>query len=147
MIRGLGSATLSPMVRQSIVAPTESWCIAMSSIDDSTLQAALDYACGQTTADCNPIKLGGPCFFPNTVVHHASYVFNSYYQVNAKGANTCSFGGVATVTTTNPSSETCEYPSSGSLNQSTKVVDSDGTKLAPRGVYILPITYLLMQLI
>ncbi|KAH6555521.1 hypothetical protein KP509_1Z247200 [Ceratopteris richardii] len=92
-------------IRQSLFTPKETWCIAKNTVDDSTLQSALDYACGQTTADCNPIKLGGLCFFPNTVVRHASYVFNSYYQINAKGSGTCSFNGAAVVTTEDPSEQ------------------------------------------
>lgn len=110
------------------------------------MQAALDYACGQTTADCEPIKFGGPCFFPNTVEDHASYVFNSYYQVNAKGSSTCNFGGAAMVTTTNPSHGSCIYPSSGSLNQSTKVQRSSASGLVP-GIHMLLFTCLCLSLV
>ncbi|MCO5606924.1 hypothetical protein L7F22_061115 [Adiantum nelumboides] len=99
----MGGLIFDTPIRQSIVTPKDTWCIAKSSVDDSTLQSALNYACGQTTADCTLIKIGSPCFLPNTIFHHASYVFNSYYQMNAKGAGTCSFGGAATVTTESPS--------------------------------------------
>lgn len=145
MADGLVVDTWSSLVGQSSVIPKASWCIALSTVDDSTLQAALDYACGQTTADCEPIMLGAPCFSPNTVLHHASYVFNSYYQMNAKGAGTCGFGGAATVTTQDPSNGTCIFPSSGSLNQTTHILQNDGSRLGPPAVFMLPIMYLLMQ--
>lgn len=145
MADGLVVDTWSSLVGQSSVIPKASWCIALSTVDDSTLQAALDYACGQTTADCEPIMLGAPCFSPNTVLHHASYVFNSYYQMNAKGAGTCGFGGAATVTTQDPSNGTCIFPSSGSLNQTTHILQNDGSRLGPPVVFMLPIMYLLMQ--
>lgn len=142
--QGLTSATWQYVVRQSIVTPKATWCIALKTVDDFTLQSAIDYACGQTTADCKPIEFGAPCFFPNTIAYHASYVFNSYYQMNAKGANTCSFGGIATVTADDPSQGACKFPSSGSLNQSTRVLENDGTKVGPHGVHILVILCLLI---
>ena len=86
-----------------------SWCISNSGVDDSTLQAAMTYACGQSTADCTPIKLGAPCFLPNTVAFHSSYVFNSYYQMHAKASGTCNFQGAAIVTTQNPSKFEWQY--------------------------------------
>ncbi|KAI5081843.1 hypothetical protein GOP47_0001586 [Adiantum capillus-veneris] len=70
-----------------------------------------------TTADCSAIRLGAPCFLPNTIFHHASYAFNSYYQMNAKGAGTCSFGSAATLTTEDPSNGMCVFPSSTCLDK------------------------------
>ncbi|KAK6946987.1 X8 domain [Dillenia turbinata] len=92
------------------VVKDQSWCVANENAEAEKLQSALDYACGEGKADCRPIQEGATCYDPNTLVAHASYAFNSYYQVNARGAGTCDFGGAAYVVTQPPQFGTCEYP-------------------------------------
>eukprot|EP01018_Ginkgo_biloba_P019484 Gb_38565 [translate_table: standard] len=94
----------------------QSWCVAKNNIPDSTLQVALDYACGLGGADCGPIQPGGICFDPDSVFSHAAYAFNSYYQKNGLVPGTCDFGGTAVITATEPSYGSCVYPSSGGLS-------------------------------
>jgi len=79
-----------------------SWCVAKPGTPQSTLQTALDYACGTKGTDCSQINQGGSCYNPNSLQNHASFAFNSYYVKNP-AATSCDFGGVATVTSTNPS--------------------------------------------
>ncbi|XP_021836284.2 PLASMODESMATA CALLOSE-BINDING PROTEIN 2-like isoform X2 [Spinacia oleracea] len=55
-------------------------------------------------------NMDGSCFYPNTLHDHASYAFNTYYQNNPI-PNSCNFAGTALLTSTNPSTETCQYPS------------------------------------
>lgn len=88
----------------------KSWCIAKDYATPDSLQAALDWACGFGGADCQPIQLGNACFVPNTVYSHASYAFNSYYQIHQHASGTCDFAGVATVTYEDPSYPGCSYP-------------------------------------
>ncbi|KAI3824618.1 hypothetical protein L1987_06082 [Smallanthus sonchifolius] len=90
-----------------------SWCVASQSASETSLQVALDYACGYGGADCSPIQPGASCYNPNTVHDHASYAFNAYYQKNP-APTSCSFGGVAQLTNTDPSSGGCQYPASKS---------------------------------
>ncbi|EXB94061.1 Glucan endo-1,3-beta-glucosidase 1 [Morus notabilis] len=71
------------------------WCVAKPTVPADTLQAALDYACGDGGADCNEITPHGNCYTPDSVVAHASYAFNSYWQKNKRNGGTCSFGGTA----------------------------------------------------
>lgn len=88
----------------------KSWCIAKDYATPDSLQGALDWACGFGGADCQPIQLGNACFVPNTVYSHASYAFNSYYQIHQHASGTCDFAGVATVTYEDPSYPGCAYP-------------------------------------
>ncbi|XP_074270372.1 major pollen allergen Ole e 10-like [Silene latifolia] len=88
------------------------WCIALPDASQTDLQIALDWACGSGNADCGPIQAGGPCFEPNTLVSHASYAFNSYYQQNGNNEVACHFGGTATLTQHDPSYGKCVYAAS-----------------------------------
>ncbi|KAK1381974.1 Glucan endo-1,3-beta-glucosidase 13 [Heracleum sosnowskyi] len=79
-----------------------SWCVARPGVSQGDLQDALDWACGMGKTDCGPIKSGGPCFQPNTLLSHASFAFNSYYQQNGNSDIACNFGGTATLIKRNP---------------------------------------------
>ncbi|CAN6445111.1 unnamed protein product [Victoria cruziana] len=114
------STTTTPFISPSatpIAMPKTSggqkWCIASPSASQKALQVALDYACGYGGADCSAIQQGGSCYNPNTVQDHASYAFNKYYQKNPVD-DSCNFGGAAVLTTDNPSSISCIYPSESS---------------------------------
>ncbi|KAK6919227.1 X8 domain [Dillenia turbinata] len=72
------------------------------------LQKALDWAC-QSGADCLSIQPNQPCYEPNTVQDHASYVFNSYYQRFHKYGGSCDFGNAAILTIADPSHGRCYF--------------------------------------
>ncbi|PKA48897.1 Glucan endo-1,3-beta-glucosidase 1 [Apostasia shenzhenica] len=91
-----GTAPFSPTGSGQI------WCAAKSGLPDSSLQLALDYACGMGGADCSAIQEMGSCYTPNTLQAHASYAFNSYFQRNPVPTS-CDFGGTAMIVTVNPS--------------------------------------------
>ncbi|XP_054799360.1 glucan endo-1,3-beta-glucosidase-like [Prosopis cineraria] len=95
-------------VSKSTVAT--SWCVANPDAGKEKLQAALDYACGEGGADCRQIQPGATCFAPNTLEAHASYAFNSYYQMKARAGGSCYFGGTAYVVTQQPRYGACEFP-------------------------------------
>ncbi|KAI5082683.1 hypothetical protein GOP47_0002426 [Adiantum capillus-veneris] len=88
----------------------KSWCIAKDYAKPDPVQEGLNWACGFGGADCVPIQLGNGCYLPNTVYSHASYAFNSYYQIHQHASGTCDFDGVATVTYEDPSYSGCTYP-------------------------------------
>ncbi|EPS74061.1 hypothetical protein M569_00697, partial [Genlisea aurea] len=79
------------------------YCISADGIDTKTLQTALDWACGPGRANCSEIQPGERCYQPNNVKNHASYAFDSYYQMEGKSSVSCDFKGVAMITTTDPS--------------------------------------------
>ncbi|CAN6482073.1 unnamed protein product [Victoria cruziana] len=84
------------------------WCVPKSGVSDASLQANLDYACGQGI-DCGPIEAGGACFTPNTVAAHAAYAMNLLYQTAGRNPWNCDFSQTATLTTKDPSK--CSAPS------------------------------------
>ncbi|RZC48779.1 hypothetical protein C5167_017205 [Papaver somniferum] len=91
----------------------QSWCVAKTGAPVSTLQAALDYACGINPTACSAIQSSGNCYNPNTLQSHASYAFNSYYQKNPVPTS-CDFGGAAMLVNANPSTGSCVFQSSTS---------------------------------
>lgn len=85
------------------------WCVPKAGISDAQLQASLDYACSHNI-DCGPIQPGGACFEPNTVASHAAFAMNQYYQTSDKNSWNCDFSQTATLTSQNPSYNSCIYP-------------------------------------
>ncbi|KAK1363732.1 proline-rich receptor-like protein kinase PERK2 [Heracleum sosnowskyi] len=85
------------------------WCVAKPSVPADTLQQALDYACGEGGANCDAIAPQGSCYFPDSLVAHASYAFNSYWQRNKDNGGTCGFGGTAMLVNADPSYQQCQF--------------------------------------
>ncbi|KAI5063111.1 hypothetical protein GOP47_0021658 [Adiantum capillus-veneris] len=95
--------------QQKLNGTGSTWCVALPSASNASLEAGLNFACGKGNADCEPIQQGGACFLPNTYVNHASYAYNSYYQNSGDNTAACDFGGTATITTEDPSYGSCIF--------------------------------------
>ncbi|KAL6603685.1 hypothetical protein ACP70R_044046 [Stipagrostis hirtigluma subsp. patula] len=84
------------------------WCVANPTVASAVVQTAMDYACG-SGADCDMMAPGGPCYLPDTLMAHASYAFNSYWQRTKVAGGTCDFAGAAMLVTKDPSYDGCRY--------------------------------------
>ncbi|MCO5582329.1 hypothetical protein L7F22_036223 [Adiantum nelumboides] len=109
------SSFSSPSLEASSVLPVVKasdryWCIARPWANVNVLQAALDWACGVGGSDCTWIQLSNPCYVPNTLISHASFAFNSYFQIHQQATGTCDFAGTAMITNEDPSYPGCNYP-------------------------------------
>ncbi|KAM7270370.1 hypothetical protein ACFE04_029584 [Oxalis oulophora] len=82
---------------------TDTWCVASGQAEKSKLQVGLDFACGEGGADCRSIQPGYTCYNPNTLLAHASYAFNSFYQKSKRAGGSCYFGGAAIISMENAS--------------------------------------------
>lgn len=85
------------------------WCVAKPSVPAETLQEAMDYACGVGGAECDEIQPNGNCYNPDTIVAHASFAFNSYWQKTKVNGGSCSFGGTAMLINSDPSFLQCRF--------------------------------------
>ncbi|KAJ6797819.1 putative glucan endo-1,3-beta-glucosidase A6 [Iris pallida] len=87
------------------------WCVAreeaagnMTAVGD-----AVSYACGQGEGTCDEIQKGGKCYEPDTLVAHANYAFNSYWQQFRNSGGSCYFNGLAVRTNKDPSYGSCKF--------------------------------------
>lgn len=110
----VGTVTAPPEGNTTFLDGT-TWCVALAGVSQADLQNALDWACGLGMADCKAIQNDGPCFQPDTLVSHASFAFNSYYQTNGNSDIACNFGGTASLTKQNPSKLISNFGLLGSL--------------------------------
>ncbi|KAI3883506.1 hypothetical protein MKX03_010519 [Papaver bracteatum] len=108
----------------------KTYCVARDGADQRMLQAALDWTCSQGKIDCSSMFQGQPCYEPNTVAAHASVAFNMYCYLNGMSPENCNFKGVASITTTDPSHDTCFMD--GELTNGTTIPDDSlGSALDP----------------
>ncbi|KAL6542947.1 hypothetical protein OROHE_010467 [Orobanche hederae] len=96
-------------IAQNSDAQFKDYCVADVQATNETLRNATDWACGHG-ADCTAInQTGGTCFFPNTILDHASYAFNSYYQKMKNQNGSCYFNAAALLTAKDPSHGSCKF--------------------------------------
>ncbi|XP_065858678.1 PLASMODESMATA CALLOSE-BINDING PROTEIN 3-like isoform X2 [Euphorbia lathyris] len=124
----ISSGSTTTTTTTGAVSGGGSWCIGSPGASKKALQVALDYACGYGGADCRPIQEGGYCYNPNIIQHHASFAFNNYYQKNPIPSS-CNFGGTATITSTDPSTETCKFASTSTSSSVLNTTNSNGSRV------------------
>ncbi|KMZ57379.1 Beta-1,3-endoglucanase, family GH17 [Zostera marina] len=85
------------------------WCVAKPAVPTETLQKGIDFACGKGGADCEEISPKGSCYYPDNVVAHASYAYNSYWQKTRSNGGSCGFDGTAILIDADPSFLHCRF--------------------------------------
>ncbi|WVZ61881.1 hypothetical protein U9M48_011689 [Paspalum notatum var. saurae] len=101
--------TLSPPEGNMTFIDGVTWCVARPGASQEDLQNALDWACGPGGADCSQLQPGGRCYQPNTLLTHASYAFNIFYQQNGNSDIACNFGGAGALVKRDPSFGSCKF--------------------------------------
>ncbi|CAH2043705.1 unnamed protein product [Thlaspi arvense] len=89
------------------VVTCKQWCVALPSSSAEQLQANINFGC--TQINCGPIQPDGSCFYPITLLDHASYVMNAYYQSRGRTDDACGFQGSGYVIYSDPSAGSCVY--------------------------------------
>ncbi|CAN8277475.1 unnamed protein product [Cochlearia groenlandica] len=99
---------ISTIAIQNLPAATSyPWCVALPVATNEQLQNNINYACKKV--DCSPIRPTGSCYYPNTIVEHASYAMNAYYQTQGHTPQACSFNNSGYVISSDPSHGDCRY--------------------------------------
>ncbi|KAE8674227.1 Glucan endo-1,3-beta-glucosidase-beta-glucanase, putative isoform 2 [Hibiscus syriacus] len=90
----------------------KTWCVAKPSTDDAALASNINSACndlGSLGWNCSQIQPNGACFEPDTLINHASFAMNSYYQAFGRQEHNCYFLSSGLVTISDPSYGNCQY--------------------------------------
>lgn len=91
-------------------AAQATWCVADAAADPAAIQGSLDWLCSTFPQYCAEVQPGAVCYEPNTLVSHASWPFNRYYQDHAAGGvGSCLFTGSGKLVTVDPSFGGCSY--------------------------------------
>ncbi|XP_056160890.1 major pollen allergen Ole e 10-like [Syzygium oleosum] len=95
--------------KNSVLPASGEWCVPADGVPDQQLLANLNFACANG-ADCIPMQPGRPCFEPNTLLFHAAYAMNDYFQYHGRNPQACSFSGTGSFTNKDPSTKRCKFP-------------------------------------
>ncbi|XP_031130707.1 major pollen allergen Ole e 10-like [Ipomoea triloba] len=85
-------------------APTpslKSWCIPKPSATYQQLVDNMSYACN--LVNCSAVQSGGPCYYPNSLINHASFAMNLYYQKAGRNDWNCDFKNSGVIGVSDPS--------------------------------------------
>ncbi|KAM7515302.1 hypothetical protein LguiA_004885 [Lonicera macranthoides] len=85
----------------------KAWYLVKPSTSDEALYNIINNACDHV--DCGAVKKGGSCFYPYTLLNHASVVMNIYYQNQGRKYGKCNFTDHALISLTDPSYGDCKY--------------------------------------
>ncbi|KAH9620969.1 hypothetical protein KSS87_016720, partial [Heliosperma pusillum] len=85
------------------------WCVMSPSanLNDPQIASSVSYACGN--GDCTSLGYGSSCN-DLSIQGNISYAFNNYYQQQNQVDKACKFpNGLSTITTKDPSTQTCKF--------------------------------------
>lgn len=88
----------------------QTWCVAKPSSTDSLLKNNIAYACDHLDEkDCDPILEGHSCYNPDSIIQHASFAMNLYYQRKGRHQWNCNFNNSGLISLNNPSFGSCNF--------------------------------------
>lgn len=80
----------------------EQWCVAKPGTRDDLLQNNINFACNHV--DCSQaIDFDGSCYNPTTIINHASFAMNLYFQTTGRTDSSCDFHQTGLIVITDPS--------------------------------------------
>lgn len=83
------------------------WCVATESGNKTQIAEAMSFVCRQDNRTCDPIRPGGECYNPDTLMNHASYAFSAYRSMIKAIGTDCFFNeSIAHATLNDPSKST-----------------------------------------
>ncbi|ONI11047.1 hypothetical protein PRUPE_4G084600, partial [Prunus persica] len=82
----------------------DTWCVPKPGTPDSALQSIINFTRG-ILKECSEIQEHGSCYFPNTLINHASFAMNLSYKTD--GCYNCDFNCVGLIVVANPSKPFC----------------------------------------
>ncbi|XP_021763785.1 major pollen allergen Ole e 10-like [Chenopodium quinoa] len=92
------------------VSFAKTWCVAKPSAVDADLENNVEFVCNQVGIDCSIIQEGGQCYYPASLVNHASVVMDLYFQKAGRSAFNCDSSKTGLLAVTDPSYGGCLYP-------------------------------------
>ncbi|KAK6919163.1 X8 domain [Dillenia turbinata] len=109
LLRMLAALLIVLSITTESNAQRREWCIASPGATDALLQESMELICTFGGIDCSMFEPGRPCYLPNTLRHHASYAFNSFYQKYKKHGTPCNFNNTAITVLGDPSHDSCQF--------------------------------------
>ncbi|KAK9014888.1 hypothetical protein V6N11_006026 [Hibiscus sabdariffa] len=88
--------------------PSETWCVAKPGTSDELLQLNINFACNLVGCSA-ATRSGGVCYSPSTLINHASYAMNLYYQITGRKKSNCNFRETGLIVSSDPSYGNCSY--------------------------------------
>ncbi|KAK6931855.1 X8 domain [Dillenia turbinata] len=85
----------------------KTWCIAKPSSNETALSNNIRYVCEHAGINCSILRMA--CYYPNTLINHASVAMNLYYQANGRNTWNCDFMNSGLITTSDPSYDYCKF--------------------------------------
>lgn len=99
---------INPSTIKGIMRMARRWCVFNGDRHDfERVNYLFKWTCNQT--DCSSLAPGGSCG-NLTFAQNVSFAFNMYFQFNFQDELVCDYGGLAQMTTENPSTGHCVFP-------------------------------------
>ncbi|KAL7230414.1 hypothetical protein ACSBR2_008824 [Camellia fascicularis] len=105
---GKGDDDKFPVAAKGVKYVSSFYCVFNKDVKNMSLVPPnMSYAC--SLSDCTALGDGSSCSKLDNITT-ISYAFNMYFQMNGQDVEACVFNGLATITSTNLSTDSCLFP-------------------------------------